>query len=39
LLVVDRGTGRMTVLGRGDPYALHRGGSPDVELSVSVDRA
>jgi hypothetical protein len=29
----------MTVLGRGDPYALHRGGSPDVELSVSVDRA
>jgi hypothetical protein len=27
----------MTVLGRGDPYALHRGGSPDVELSVRVD--
>jgi hypothetical protein len=37
--VVDRGTGRMTVLGRGDPYALHRGGSPDVELSVGVERA
>jgi len=29
----------MTVLGRGDPYALHRGGDPDIELSVSVDRA
>jgi hypothetical protein len=34
--VVDRGTGALTVLGRGDPYALHRGGTPDLELSVSV---
>jgi hypothetical protein len=39
LLVVDRGTGAMTVLGRGDPYALHRGGTPDIELSVRVERA
>jgi hypothetical protein len=37
LLVVDRGTGAMSVLGRGDPYALHRGGTPDVELSVRVN--
>jgi hypothetical protein len=36
LLVVDRGTGAMTVLGRGDPYALHRGSSDDLALSASV---
>jgi hypothetical protein len=33
LLVVDRRTGQLTVLGRGDPYALHRGSTGDVELS------
>ena len=39
LLVVDRATGAMTVLGHGDLYALHRGGTPDIELSVRVDTA
>ena len=38
LLVVDR-AGRLTVLGHGDPYALHRGGTPDIDLSVRVDSA
>ena len=38
LLVVDRAS-RLTVLGRGDPYALHRGGTPDIDLSVRVERA
>jgi hypothetical protein len=36
LLVVDRATGRMTVLGRGDPDALHRGSIGEVELSASL---
>ena len=36
LLVVDRDTGTMTVLGRGDPFALHRGSSDDLALSTSV---
>ncbi len=39
LLVVDRATGRMTVLGHGDPYALHRGGTPNLGLSVRVQGA
>lgn len=39
LLVVDRGTGTMTVLGRGDPYALHRRSTPDLELLVRIDGA
>jgi hypothetical protein len=39
LLVVDRDSGSMTVLGHGDPYALHRGGTPDIELSVRVENA
>ena len=39
LLVVERGTGAMTVLGRGDPFALHRGSSGDLELSVEVGHA
>lgn len=39
LLVVDRASGSMTVLGHGDPYALHRGGTPDIELSVRVENA
>jgi hypothetical protein len=34
--VVDRDTGMMTVLGRGDPFALHRGSSDDLALSTSV---
>ena len=38
LLVVDR-AGRLTVLGHGDPYALHRGGTPDIDLSVRVETA
>ena len=38
LLVIDRRTGGMTVLGRGDPYALHRGSGDDVDLSVRVQR-
>lgn len=37
LLVVERATGKMTVLGRGDPDALHRGSTGDLELSVRVD--
>ena len=36
LLVLERATGRMTVLGRGDPDALHRGSIGEVDLSVSV---
>ena len=36
LLVVDRWTGELTMLGRGDPLALHRGSIGDVDLSVSV---
>jgi hypothetical protein len=35
--VVDRGSGRMTILGRGDPYALHRGTSADLDLSVRLE--
>ncbi len=34
LLVVDRASGGLTMLGRGDPYALHRGSIGDVELSA-----
>jgi hypothetical protein len=34
LLVVDRRTGRLTILGRGDPAALHRGSTGDVEMSA-----
>ena len=30
--MVDRDTGTMTVLGRGDPFALHRGSSDDLAL-------
>lgn len=33
LLVVDRRTGGLTVLGRGDPYALHSGATGELELS------
>lgn len=36
LMVVERRTGALTVLGRGDPHALHRGGTPDIELSVGI---
>ncbi len=32
-LVVDR-QGTMTVIDRGDPYALHRGAADDVELAA-----
>lgn len=32
-LVVDR-QGAMTVIDRGDPYALHRGAADDVELAT-----
>jgi hypothetical protein len=39
LLVVERATGTMTVLGRGDPMALHRGSTGDVELSARVGDA
>ncbi|HEY3713773.1 MAG TPA: hypothetical protein VGL39_04525 [Jatrophihabitantaceae bacterium] len=31
-LVVDRG-GALTVVDRGDPHALHRGSTGDIELS------
>jgi hypothetical protein len=31
-LVVDR-HGSLTVIDRGDPSALHRGGTPDIALS------
>lgn len=36
LIVIERVTGQMTVLGRGDPVALHRGSIGDVQLSASV---
>jgi hypothetical protein len=31
-LVIDRDRGDLTVIDRGDPYALHRGSIGDVEL-------
>lgn len=34
-LVVDR-TGTLTVIDRGDEYALHRGNTGDIELAVSA---
>jgi len=34
-LVVDR-SGVLTVIDRGDVYALHRGSTGDVELTVTV---
>jgi hypothetical protein len=33
LLVVDRLSGELTVLGRGDPNALHRGSIGDIQLA------
>jgi hypothetical protein len=35
-LVVDRTTGALTVLGRGDPLALHRGSTGEVDLAAPV---
>lgn len=35
-LVVDRATGELTVIDRGEPGALHRGGIGDVDLGVPV---
>ncbi len=31
-LVIDRASGRMTVIDRGDLFASHRGGHSDVDL-------
>jgi hypothetical protein len=33
-LVVDRGTGALTIIDRGDPYAAHRGAHSDLALSA-----
>jgi hypothetical protein len=33
-LVVDRSSGELTVIDRGDPFALHRGSVGDVVLDL-----
>ncbi|HET9901429.1 MAG TPA: hypothetical protein VFR46_10235 [Actinomycetes bacterium] len=35
-LVVDRTSGELTIIDRGDPTALHRGGIGGVELAAPV---
>lgn len=35
-LVVDRESGALTTIERGDPYALHRGSHTDVALAMPI---